>query len=493
MKSQFLANMSHELRTPLNSIIGFSRVILKGIDGPTTELQQQDLTAINSAGQHLLNLINDILDISKIEAGKMELAFQDNVSIHDVINGAMSYAIGLTKDKPIELERAIAPDLPLIRADATRVRQVLINFLQNAVKFAEEGTITVKANLQADPNGRPEILVSVMDTGIGISLEDQKKLFQPFSQVDASATRKTGGSGLGLSISRLLIEMHGGRVGVISDTGKGSTFYFTLPAPYVEPESTSPTENRIVLAIEDDRQVISLYERYLREHNYKVIALTDPFQAVERAREVKPFAITLDVMMPNRSGWQVLEALKSDEVTRTIPVIICSIISDQEKGFSLGATDYLTKPILQDDLANALNRLNRNGDIQEVLAIDDDPDDLRLVQKILEGSGKYQVRLANGGPEGLVAIRTRPPHAIILDLFMPGLDGFTLLETVRADPALREIPVIIFTAGELNDEQSQRLADFSSDMIRKGTLKEAELLTSIEHALERFSPPLVDS
>jgi PAS domain S-box-containing protein len=488
MKSQFLANMSHELRTPLNSIIGFSRVILKGIDGPVSELQQEDLTAINSAGQHLLNLINDILDISKIEAGKMELAFHEEVNLHDIINGAMSFAVGLTKDKPIKLEKVLPAELPRVRADATRLRQVLINFLSNATKFTEEGTITLKAGVQTGPEGRPEVLISVTDSGIGISQEDQKKLFLPFSQVDASATRKTGGSGLGLSISRLLIELHGGRAGVISDTGKGSTFYFTLPLPYTEPTHGND-ETRVILAIDDDRQVISLYERYLKRHNYKVLALTDPNQAVERAREVNPFAITLDVMMPNRSGWQVLEALKADVFTRNIPVIVCSIVADLEKGFSMGAADYLTKPILEEDLVHSLDKLNRDGKIREVLAIDDDPDDLRLVQKILEQSGKYQVRVANGGPEGLAAIRTRPPHAIILDLFMPGVDGFTLLETIRTDPALRDIPVIIFTAGDLAEDQRQRLSEFSHEMINKGLFKEEDLLTSIEHALEHFIPP----
>jgi len=342
--------------------------------------------------------------------------------------------------------------------------------------------------VQTGPAGRPEVLISVTDTGIGISQEDQKKLFQPFSQVDASATRKTGGSGLGLSISRLLIELHGGRVGVISDSGKGSTFYFTLPMPYTEPEP-GEGETRVVLAIDDDRQVISLYERYLKTHNYTVLALTDPSQAVERAREVNPFAITLDVMMPNRSGWQVLEALKADEFTRNIPVIVCSIVADQEKGFSLGAADYLTKPILEEDLVHSLDRLNRDGKIREVLAIDDDLEDLRLVQRILEESGKYQVRVANGGPEGLVAIRTRPPHAIILDLFMPGVDGFTLLETIRTDPALRDIPVIIFTAADLAEEQRQRLAEFSTEMVSKGLFKENDLLASIERALEHFIPP----
>ena len=234
VKSQFLANMSHELRTPLNSIIGFSRVILKGIDGPVTETQQQDLTAIYTSGQHLLMLINDILDLSKIEAGKMELAFSD-LNLADLINSAMSTAIGLVKDKPIKLIANFSKDLPLVRADATRVRQVVINFLSNAAKFTEQGSITIAAEQTVDPAGKPEVMVTVTDTGPGIAEADRSKLFLPFSQVDDLATRKTGGTGLGLSICRSLIELHGGRIGLLrSKVGEGSTFFFTLPLPVKE-------------------------------------------------------------------------------------------------------------------------------------------------------------------------------------------------------------------------------------------------------------------
>ncbi len=228
LKTQFLANMSHELRTPLNSIIGFSRVILKGIDGPVTDLQRQDLTAIYNSGQHLLGLINDVLDIAKIEAGKMELAFEE-VNIADLITSVMSTGQGLVKDKPIQLIRKIDTDLPSVRADAMRVRQVLLNLLSNAAKFTEEGEIIVEAHSQPNAYGISEVYVSVADTGPGISPEDQAKLFQAFSQVDDSPTRKTGGSGLGLAISQQLIQLHGGRIGVHSELGRGSTFFFTLP------------------------------------------------------------------------------------------------------------------------------------------------------------------------------------------------------------------------------------------------------------------------
>ena len=389
MKSMFLANMSHELRTPLNSIIGFSRVILKGIDGPVSELQGQDLTAIYNSGQHLLGLINDILDLSKIEAGKMELAF-DEVNMTDLINGVMSTVIGLVKDKPVKLVKNIQENLPTVRADAIRVRQVLLNLLSNASKFTMEGTITVDATVSAGPAGHPEILVSVTDTGAGIELKDQSKLFQPFSQVDNSLTRRTGGTGLGLSISQQLIQMHGGRIGLHSAVGKGSTFYFTLPIYRSKEETSASHDGKVILAIDDDPQVISLYERYLQPQGYQVVSLTNPTQAKERAKQLKPYAITLDIMMPGYDGWSVLNDLKSDSETRDIPVIICSIVEDQERGFSLGAADYLLKPILEDDLLNALDNLNSDGSIREVLVIDDNPSDLRLIDKISQGPWALQ-------------------------------------------------------------------------------------------------------
>jgi signal transduction histidine kinase len=363
LKSQFLANMSHELRTPLNSIIGFSRVILKGIDGPINELQQQDLTAIYDSGQHLLNLINDILDLSKIEAGKMELNFEENVNLADLINSVLPTVAGLIKDKPITLQHNIAPELPTVRADPLKIRQVLLNLLSNAAKFTEKGSIHISAEVRPGMHDQPEVVISVTDTGPGIAPEDRKKLFQPFSQVDASPTRKTGGSGLGLSICRHLVEMHGGRIGVESEVGKGSTFYFTLPVPnakgaHEKIEMAQPSEP-LVLTIDDEKPILQLYERYLHNHGYRAYSLTDPTKAVELARHLRPFAITLDVMMPGYDGWQVLRDLKSHAETRHIPIILCTILEDREavSGFDIAA--YLTKPILEDDLIQALEAIKQ--------------------------------------------------------------------------------------------------------------------------------------
>ncbi len=489
LKSQFLANMSHELRTPLNSIIGFSRVILKGIDGPITDLQDQDLTAIYNSGQHLLRLINDILDSSKIDAGKMELSF-DDVNIAELLQSVIPTASGLVKEKPIKINLDIAPNIPIIRADAMRLRQVLINLLSNAAKFTEEGTITVTASLETEKDGQSDVVVKVIDTGSGISLIDQKKLFQPFSQVDSTPTRKTGGTGLGLSISRRLIELHGGLIDVVSEIDKGSTFYFTLPLPKIKENKAGlegATEEKIILAIDDDTQVIALYERYLQPQGFQVVGLTDPLQAVERARQLKPYAITLDIMMPGRDGWTVLAELKKDSTTRDIPVLVCSILEEEEKGFSLGAADYLVKPILEDDLLNSLNKLNAEGEIHNVLVIDDDPKDLRLYGKILQ-QGQFTPILAEGGRQGWEILSKNPPHAVILDLFMPDMDGFTILEKLRTTSELNDIPVIVVSGADLTGEQQAQLKDFGQKLLRKGSLNESELLALLERALRHIKP-----
>ncbi len=485
LKSQFLANMSHELRTPLNSIIGFSRVILKGIDGPISELQQQDLSAIYNSGQHLLGLINDILDLSRIEAGKMELTF-DEINISDTINSVMSTIAGMIKEKSITLKKIIPDDLPPVRADSMRIRQVLLNLMSNAAKFTDEGSITVEASVKAGPSGHPEVMIGVTDSGPGISPEDQTKLFQAFSQVDSSPTRKTGGSGLGLSISQHLVQMHGGRIGLHSVVGKGSTFYFTLPVYRGKEEAGK--SNKVVLAIDDDPQVVSLYERYLQPQGYQVVSLSDPSKAVERVRQLKPFAITLDIMMPGYDGWQVIQDLKAQPDTRSVPVIICSIVEDEEKGFSLGAAEYLVKPVMEDDLLNALNRLNTDGSIREVLVIDDDADDLRLMGKILSDDGRYRPVLAEGGKNGWASISTNPPHAIILDLFMADLDGFTILERLRETEKYRQIPVLVVTGGDLSTEQQEQLTTFGQRLIQKGSFNENEFLSTLENVLKRVAP-----
>lgn len=489
VKSQFLANMSHELRTPLNSVIGFSRVILKGIDGPINDVQQQDITAIYNSGMHLLNMINEILDLSKIDAGKMELQIEE-LSISDIINGAITNTSGLVKDKPIELIQKVPADLPMVKADEIRISQVVINLISNAIKFTEKGSITVEAAVSTTAENKSEMLITVTDTGMGIAPEDQAKLFQRFSQVDDSPTRKTGGTGLGLSICRSLIELHGGRIGLqSSEVGVGSKFFFTLPMPDFIPgydiAQLTHGEN-VILAIDDDPQVISLYDRFLKTQGFEVIPLTDPALAVQRAQELKPFAITLDVMMPQKDGWQVLAELKQNPETKDIPILICSILQEEEKGYNLGASEYLVKPFLQDDLINAIHRLNKDGSIHEVLVVDDDNDDLRLIQKMLESDQGLHLTTATGGVEALETLLTLTPDVVILDLFMPRMNGFDLLEKFHADARLARIPVIILTGADLDSEQLKQVSEFSQQTISKSSLKESDLLKSIEQALSQI-------
>ncbi len=488
MKSQFLANMSHELRTPLNSIIGFSRVILKGIDGPINDIQQQDLSAIYNSGQHLLNLINDVLDLSKIEAGKMELSFGD-LDITEIVNSVMSTAIGLVKDKPIELKKIVPENLPKVRGDTTRIRQVLLNLISNAAKFTDEGTVTIEVSIKTGPSGKLELMTEVTNSGPGIAAEDQHKLFQPFSQVDNSPTRKTGGTGLGLSICRSLMEMHHGSIGLNwSEVGTGCRFFFSLPLPdQAELDEAQPDgDTHTILAIDDDMQVIKLYQRYLNPHGYHVVALNDPLKAVERVLEVKPFAITLDVMMPQKDGWSVLQELKNHPETRNIPIIVCSILEEEEKGFNLGASDYLVKPFLREDLVNAITRLDQAGQNHTVLVIDDDTEDLRLLKKLIDDSGQFQARLAEGGQKGWEILQKERPDVVVLDMFMPDMDGFRILEKMRSDPNLKDIPVIVLTGVDLSAEQQQKLAEFGQQMLAKGFLREQELMDSLDKALSHI-------
>ncbi len=488
LKNQFLANMSHELRTPLNSIIGFSRVILKGIDGPITDVQEQDLTAIYNSGQHLLGLINDILDFSRIEAGKMELHFTE-VNVEEVITSVMSTAKGLVKEKPVRLKADIEPNLPPVNADTTRFRQILLNLLMNASKFTEEGSISVSAIQQIGKENRPELLISVTDTGIGIALEDQVKLFQPFSQVDSSATRKTGGTGLGLSITRNLVELHGGHITLVSEPGKGSTFFFTIPAIGAGVLDVSETGEKVVLAIDDDPKIIQLYGRYLASKGYHLVAVTDPKEAVQQAKTQNPYAITLDVMMPDQDGWQIMKELKANPDTQHIPVIFCTIVEEQARGYSLGAADYLLKPILEDDLIEALERLDTDEGtgLYKVLVIDDDVDDLRLVQRVLQSSSIYQVELAQGGQRGLDAVKTRMPDVIILDLDMPDMSGFQVLDAIQADAEIKNIPIIVLTGVDISAEQQKRLEKRVQDMLRKGVFDDEGLLACLHASIQEVA------
>ena len=494
LKSQFLANMSHELRTPLNSIIGFSRVILKEIDGPITDMQRTDLQAIYDSGQHLLGLINDILEVSKIESGKMELVFEP-VNLRDVVKGVMSTAIALVKDKPnVELQQIVPADLPVIEGDMRRIRQAVLNLVSNAAKFTEEGFIRVEVSATDT-----EVILAVVDSGVGIPQDKIDMIFEPFTQADSSTTREAGGTGLGLSITNSFVEMHGGRMWVESELGKGSTFYMALPiaGPPLPEEKveerypeTEEVGQKVILCVEDDEGVITLFRRYLSKQGYQIVGLTNSSIAVERARELKPYAITLDVMMPGKDGWQVIQELKSTPETREIPVVMCTIVGEEEYGLTLGAADYLLKPILEHDLLSALNRLDREAGHHLVLVVDDQPEDRKLLRRILEAQEGYEVIEASGGQEAITLIQQRPPDIIILDLMMPNVDGFAVLEAVKTDKNTRSIPIIVVTAKELTQDEKETLTSGVESLLQKGIFEQQELLADVAAALERLGRKL---
>ncbi len=486
LKSEFLASMSHELRTPLNSIIGFSRVILKGIDGPLTEMQKTDLTAIYESGRHLLNLINDILDLSKIEAGKMEFIFEPT-DLREVIQGVLTTATALVKDKPIKLIADVPDDLPTIIADTRRIRQVILNLVGNAAKFTEKGHIRVSAT-----HNEREVIISVEDTGIGIPRDKFHLVFQEFQQVDSSSTRRYGGTGLGLPVSKRFVEAHGGRIWFESEEGVGSTFYVALPIggpesvkPEEEPE-VEEQENRLVLVIDDDPNVVTLFRRYLEGHDYQVVGLTQPSRAVEEVKRLKPYAVTLDLVMPEMDGWQVLQALKSDPSTRDVPVVICSVAGDGvERGIAMGVTDYLVKPVAEESLFAALERLAYTDDIYRILVVDDSTEDRKLLRRILESAG-HLVEEAADGEQALSALEQELPDLILLDLMMPGMDGAEVLSRLKADARTRHIPVIIITAKDLDAEERGRLLHQAEELLQKGSFDEEALLRDVVEVLDRL-------
>ncbi len=355
LKTQFLANMSHELRTPLNSIIGFSRVILKGIDGPLTDLQNKDLTTIYNSGQILLQLIDSILDISKIEAGKMELDFEF-IDLNQVIDVALSTAVGLIKDKQIKLLREIPSYLPKVRADKVRVRQILLNLLSNAAKFTEEGRIRLTVT-----NLGEEVMMSVSDSGLGIPPKKQKHLFEPFYQVDGSATRKAGGTGLGLAITKSFVELHGGEIWVESSgiRGSGSTFFVTLPIKGPVATKENMVEPPLILVVDDEPGLTVLYERYLEPEGYRFQACHDSREAIKIATTKQPSLILLDSKMPYMNGLEVIKALKNHIPTQGIPVILYGIQSVTEmkpKALAAGACDFLQTPIFRQHLISTIKQ-----------------------------------------------------------------------------------------------------------------------------------------
>jgi PAS domain S-box-containing protein len=490
LKSQFLANMSHELRTPLNSIIGFSRVILKGIDGPVNETQTQDLQAIYNAGQHLLGLINDLLDISRIEAGKMELAFGD-VDLKDIIRSVMSTATGLVKDKPIELMVDVPDDLPTIQADNIRVRQILLNLISNACKFTEQGNVGVTARAVDRGTGR-EVVVAVFDTGPGIAPADQARLFEPFSQVDASPTRKSGGTGLGLSICRQLVDLHGGRIWVESKLGEGSTFAFSLPVEGPPLRAAEPTAAPLLLVVDDDPLSHELLRAHLERRGYRLHALVEPASAVAHVADLGPSAVILDLGLPEGATWKTLSALRAHPGMASVPILLVSLDSQLAQGSWPGPIELLSKATLPEEITSLIRRIGLRP-MEEATAVVLTPDREQsddIAESIKDKVG-IQGLVFTDGLQALAAAIAQSPDLILLDPQMDAPGGLHFFEALKRDERTRPIPVALLVDGGLTAPQGAALQAWATRLAERPAPQVA-ILEGLAGALRKVLPERQD-
>jgi two-component system, NtrC family, sensor kinase len=481
-KSEFLANMSHELRTPLNAIIGYSEMLQEEAEEQRAEGFLPDLQRINAAGKHLLELINAVLDLSKIEAGKMEL-YLETFEVAPLVRDVAAVLEPVAQKNANRVSVECGPDVGAMRADLTKLRQALFNLLSNACKFTERGTVSLAVTRNSAAGG-DRIAFAVSDTGIGMTSEQMTRLFQEFGQADASTTRRYGGTGLGLALSRRLCRMMGGDITVTSEAGRGSTFTIHLPAEVTEarrepigpaPRDPGATGLSTVLVIDDDAAVRDLMARFLGKEGFGVVTASGGEEGVRLARELRPDVITLDVLMPGMDGWSVLTALKADAALADIPVVMLTMLDDKNLGYALGAADYLTKPIDRERLVAVLDRYHRS---LPVLVVDDDPDFRELARRILEREGYTVIEAANGRV-ALDRVRASAPGVVLLDLMMPEMDGFDFVEAVRADAAWRSLPIVVITAKDLSSEDHERLNGYVARVLQKGALSRETLLGEV--------------
>ncbi|MEO8194906.1 MAG: response regulator [Gemmatimonadales bacterium] len=507
-KSLFLANMSHELRTPLNAIVGYSEMLQEEAVERELDSFSEDLGKINASGKHLLALINDILDLSKIEAGKMEL-FLESFDLNTLIDEVAATIQPMVERNSNKLHIDRAADLGGMRADQVKVRQALFNLLSNAAKFTHEGSITLNAERERMDEA-DWIVFRVTDTGIGLTPEKIVKLFQDFTQADASTTRKFGGTGLGLALTRRFCQMMGGDVTLRSVPGKGSTFTIKLPAIVTEeraepggdgaavsPDVISaldrstdphPEPSTCVLVIDDDPSQRDLMKRFLSKDGFCVRSAGSGEEGLRVAREIVPIAITLDVMMPDMDGWAVLEALKADAALREIPVIMLSMVDDPDRGFTLGAADYVTKPVNRRRLSKILKRHSCANPPCPILVVEDDAATRASMRNMLERLG-CRVSEAENGEAALAMMQRERPSLIFLDLMMPVMDGFTFAEQVRIHLEWRTIPIVVVTAADLTSEERRRLNGYVGTILKKAGCTKEELLNQVREALDNCAAP----
>ena len=483
LKSQFLANMSHELRTPLNSIIGFSELLLDRIPGNLTDDQDRCVGDILDSGRHLLSLINDILDLAKIEAGKITLA-RERVRLEEVVQIVMGTVEPLAEKKKLTLSSKLAENLVPIEADPSKVRQILTNLFSNAVKFTPEGG-HVEVRARRAEHLEDMLEVSVIDTGIGIDPAYQAIIFDEFRQIDGSATRQHEGTGLGLALCRRYLQLMDGEIWVESELGKGSRFNFVLP---VAPEPSTPSETQArksvghVVIVEDDPRNAELMRQILDDAEYTVSIATNGDAGIRAAREMMPDVVITDILMPGKNGWEVLRELKGDPLTKEIPVVIASVVHNPKRADELGAFHSLVKPIRRQPLLATVKRCMGDPATlagRTLLLVDDDPAVLRLGRSLLEEAGA-RVLIGGGGQEAIHLARSAVPDLLILDLMMPRVSGFDVVRELAGDRRTREIPILVMTAREILPEDKEILRGHIIGLVQKGGMRPRDLLQSVE-------------
>ena len=497
-KSRFLANMSHELRTPLNAVIGITEMLIEDTEETGNDTAREPLERISRAGKHLLQLINEVLDLSKIEAGKLEINYEmiDVAAlVHDLVGEVEPLAAKNANRFVVECP----PDIGTVHSDPTRLRQIILNLLSNACKFTEHGRVSLSVS-RSRSNGGEFLAARVADTGIGMTEEQLAKLFQEFSQADSSTTRKYGGTGLGLAISDRLCRIMGGTIEVESKVGVGTTFSMRLPVDRVDRvgvadatgmptaattvEHVRPARTNRVLVIDDDPTVRDLMRRYLSREGFDVVTAAGGREGLEFARELHPSVITLDVFMPDLDGWSVLQALKRDGDLRRIPVILMTISDEKQKGIMLGASGYLTKPVDRAQLAQLLDRFKTAA--PRALVVEDNLTDREMMRRLLVGEG-WAVTAAGNGREALDRLKSERPNLILLDLMMPEMDGFEFLAEFRKTSTFASTPVIVVTAADLTLDDRRRLDGGVEHILQKAAPNREDFLRQVRDLIGRYA------
>ena len=481
LKSQFLASMSHELRTPLNAILGFSELLSRETPILQTDKYKRWTEHIVHGGKHLLQLVNDVLDLSKIEAGHIELTLE-NFAVETAIPEVLSNIRQLAMTKKIQVDVQTEPGVT-VYADRIRFKQILYNLLSNAVKFTPGGGNITLSVTRDDRLAH----ISVTDTGIGIRPEDQKVVFDEFRQVGKTTRGVTEGTGLGLAITKRLVERQSGTIGLSSELGKGSEFTFTLPLSQKAIE-TQPSESLVgavsgrkrplVLVVDDETPSRELLVSYLAPEGYETATASSGAEALVKALELLPDAITLNMLMPGKNGWEILHRLKTTPATAAIPIVIVSIVDDKGRGFALGASEYLVKPVKKEVLLSALKKHLGNTGPYKVLVVDDEDTSLQLASQVLESAG-YVPLLARSGGEGLELLTKNTVDAMVLDLMMPEMDGFEMLRKLKDSPATHNLPVFVLTAKDLTPADKDFLFLATQGFFRKGEFWKEELLAQL--------------